>query len=77
MKQIKSLFMTKNIKEGFENSSKYWICKKEYEELKVKVEDDDHITGKYLGYAHQGCNLNLVLSKKIPAMFHNLQNFDS
>ena len=27
--------------------------------------------------AHQDCNLNLSLSKKIPVVFHNLQNYNS
>ena len=43
----------------------------------MKIKHHDHITGKYQGSVHQECNLNLALSKNIPAVFHNLQNYDS
>ena len=36
-----------------------------------------HVTGKYQGFAHQGCNLNLSLNKKVVALFYNLQNYGS
>ena len=39
--------MTKKDHEDFNNSTKCWICKREYEEDKLKVNDHDHITGKY------------------------------
>ena len=69
--------MTEKDHEDFKNSTKCWICKKVYEEREVKVKDHDHVTRKYQGSAHQECNLNLILSKKIPVVFHNLQNYDS
>ena len=48
MKKInKPLVMTKEDHKCFKNSTKCWICKKAYEEGKVKVKDHDHITGKY------------------------------
>ena len=43
----------------------------------MKAKDLDHVTGKYWESADQECNLNLSLSKKIPVVFHNLQNCDS
>ena len=63
----------------FNNSIKCWIYKKTkaYEKGEVKVKDYDHVTGNYRGSTHQECNLNLSLSKKIPAVFQNLQNYDS
>ena len=36
----------------FENSTEYWFCKKEYEEVEVKVKDHYHITRKYQGSTH-------------------------
>ena len=62
--------------EDFNNSTKCWICKKAYDEDEAKVRDLDHVTAKYQRFAHQACNLNLMLSKKIPVVFHNLQNYD-
>ena len=67
----KSLVMTEKTHEEFKNSTKYWICKKGYEEGEVKVNDHDHITGKHCGSKHQECNLNLSL-----IIFQNLQNYD-
>ena len=45
----KPFVVTERDNEDFENStkSKCWIFKKEYGEGEVKVEDHDHITGKY------------------------------
>ena len=69
--------MTNKDDEDFENSTKCWICKKEYEKGKVKVKDHYHITGKYKVSPHQECNLNLSLIKKIPVVFPNFQNYYS
>ena len=42
--------------------------------------DHDHITGMYIGMAHQDCNMqrHIALSKwKLPVVFHNLKGYDS
>ena len=54
----------------FNNSAKYWNCKKAYGNSEVKVKDHDHFTEKYRGSAHQECNLNLSV-KKIFFVFYN------
>ena len=69
--------MTKKKHEDFESSTNYWISKTYFEEGKVNSNNHDHITGKYWGFAHQDCNLNLSWNQKIPAVFHNLQNYES
>ena len=53
------------------------FVKKHMKKVKLKVKDHNHITRKYQGSAHQECNLNLSLTKKIPVVFCNLQNYDS
>ena len=53
------------------------ICNKLFNVEDDKVRDHCHITGKYRGSAHWSCNINLKLSKKVPAMFHNLRGDDS
>ena len=41
------------------------------------VQNHNHVTGKYRGSAHEECNLNFSLNKKVSVVFHKLQNFDS
>jgi hypothetical protein len=51
------------------------ICKQEY--ANDKVWDHCHITGKYRGAAHNGCNLKYKIPEFIPVVFHNLRGYDS
>ena len=57
----KKLVMTKKEDEDFENSTKCWICDHAYVEGNVKVGDYCQITGKYRGYSHRDCNINVKL----------------
>ena len=47
------------------------MCQKLIEDEKVR--DHFHITEKYRGAAHRSCNANLILTKNVPVMFHNLK----
>ena len=42
-----------------------------------KVRDHYQVTGKYRGAAHWSCNVNFKMTKKVPAIFHNLERYDS
>ena len=42
-----------------------------------KVRDHCHLTGRFRGAAHNGCNLNLKYSSHIPVIAHNSKNYDT
>ena len=69
--------MSTEDEERFQSSNKCWICNKLFDVQDVKVRDHCHITGKYRGFAHWSCNINLKLSKKVPVIFYNLKGYDS
>ena len=46
-------------------------------EFNNKVRDHCHITGNHRGSSYWNCNINLKISKKLPAIFHNLRGYDS
>ena len=43
---------------------------------KDKVRDHCHITGNYRGTTHSQCNLKLKMPRKLPVIFHNLENYN-
>jgi len=45
-----------------------------YTNKDIRVRDHCHITGKYRGSSHQGCDLILKLTDKVPVIFHNLKS---
>ena len=69
-----------NEEEGylFQKGNSYWICKEltDNDEEKVII-DNCRVTGKFRGAAHCNCNINLQLTKKVPAIFHNLRGYGS
>ena len=53
------------------------ICWKHKQELNTdKVRDHCHVTGKFRGAAHNKCNLELRIPRKLPIIFHSLQEYD-
>ena len=76
----KPLVMSKNDELCFKLMDKCHICNKKYTDKDVRVRDHCHVTGKFRGSAHQGCNLKLRIKPediKIPVIFHNLRGYDS
>jgi len=71
------------------HQTKCWICDGEFNNKVVMskkgnewkpyimVIDHNHITGKYLGAAHNDCNLRRTTKVFIPIYFHNLSRYDS
>ena len=73
----KNLIMSEEEEYLFQQSNSCWICKKLIIHDDEKVKDHCHISGKFRGVAHWRCNINFQLTKKIPAIFHNLRGYDS
>ena len=51
------------------NSHICWICKQELNMNKLRYHC--HVTAKFRGAAHNKCNINLRLPKKLPIIFYN------
>ena len=73
----KNLIMTEEEENLFQKSNNCWICKKLIDNDEEKVRDHCHVTGKFRGAAHKICNVNFQLTKKVPAIFHDLRGYDS
>ena len=65
----KKLVMTKKDVEDVTKSTKCWIRDNVYVNGDVEVSDHCHITKKYRRSAHRNCNINVKLTRKIPAVF--------
>ena len=65
--------MTTEDENDYQNSEYCWICNEKI--IEDKVRDHCHITGKYRGPAHRQCNLKLKIPRKLPVIFHNLEEY--
>ena len=72
----KTLKITIEDENNYQNSQDCWICNEKINEDKDKVREHCHVTGKYRGAAHSKCNLKLKIPRKIPIIFHNLEGYD-
>ena len=70
----KRLIMTNEDEEIYHNSRICWICKQELSMDKAR--DHCHLTGKFRGAAHNKCNLNIKIPRKVLLIFHNLKGYD-
>ena len=82
-KKIKSKHFNKNLivseeeEQLFQESNSCWICGTLIDHDDEKVRDHCHVTEKFRGAAHRSCNVNFQLTKKVPAIFHNLRSYHS
>ena len=67
--------------EEYDNATQCHICRKpllgDQDPKGPKVRDHDHITGFFIGAAHQSCNLQRRVNYQIPVFFHNFRGYDS
>ena len=78
----KPLYLTPQEEKDFQSATICHICEKRFKINKetgkiLKVRDHCHFTGAYRGPAHNHCNLNCKKPLILPAIFHNLQGYDS
>ena len=59
-----------------EVTSECWICELPFAWDEEKVLDHCHYTNNILGWAHNTCNINRKTTNLIPAVAHNLANYD-
>ena len=71
----KKLKMTIEDENNDQNSENCWICDERIINNKDKVRDHFHITGKFTGATHKGCNSKLRIPRKLPIIFHNLEGY--
>ena len=67
----KYLIMSEKKEHLFQQNNSCWIYEKLIDNDDKKVTDHCHVTGKFRGAAHWSCNINLRLTKKVPAIFYN------
>ena len=69
--------ITKKANEDFKSSIKCWIYDNTHVDDDVKVRYYCHMTRNYRGSTYRDCNINVILSHKLPIVFRNLENYDS
>ena len=70
------IIITEEEEEQFNQASICWICGKLLN-IKDRVRDHCHYTGRYRGAAHNICNLKYSKPNNISVFFHNLTGYDS
>ena len=79
LSKVEPMSLTPDEEKTFKNAKLCHVCGDRLGADSVR--DHCHITGKFRGAAHNGCNLNFKFQKKenkffIPICFHNLRGYD-
>ncbi|KYM94610.1 hypothetical protein ALC62_14752 [Cyphomyrmex costatus] len=61
----------------FDSATHCHICERPFAPGDERARDHCHLTGRYRGPAHKGCNVNYKNSMYIPVVFHNLSGYDA
>ena len=69
MKSVVPMALSGAEQEAFEDAERCYLCDRELEDDRVR--DHDHLSGAFLGAAHNVCNLRRREQKKIVAFSHN------
>ena len=72
----KKMILTEQDEINFRKAKNCHICEKPLGKG-TPVRDHCHLTGKFRGAAHNGCNINYKIPKFFPVIFHNLSGYDS
>ena len=78
MRLNQQMEMTPKDKNDYYSATRCHICKKEFcDKGNYKVRDHDHRTGKFIGAAHNHCNINFYNNRYLPIVVHNFKGYDS
>ncbi|KYM93940.1 hypothetical protein ALC62_15447, partial [Cyphomyrmex costatus] len=61
----------------FDSATHCHICERPFAPGDERAREHCHLTGRYRGPAHKGCNVNYKDSPYIPVVFHNLSGYDA
>lgn len=71
----KKIIFTEDDRESFDSAVVCFLCQNDLKDDKVR--DHCHLSGKFRGAAHSKCNLQYMIPKFFPVIFHNLSGYDS
>ena len=77
----KDMIMTPNDLVKAKESSTCCLCNQTFtlydDTYNRRVRHHNHMTGAFVGMAHNECNLKCPVAEHIPVIFHNLKNFEA
>ena len=81
LQKSKPMIITSQQENEYKNAKICHICDRPFDDKRAylgkKCHDHDHLTGLYLGPAHNQCNVLRQKSFNIPAVCHNAAKYDS